>query len=101
MWKGAVAGACGGLIAAAVMERLQALWTWIGQRLRPQRQAHAASDPSTVKAAERVSEALRNEPLAPDGKAPAGEAVHYSMGIVRGAIYGLVAVLVAPDSRGR
>lgn len=89
MWKGAIAGACGGLIGAAAMERFQALWSWTAKRVRPPRQAHASDDdPATVRVAERVSEAIRDEPLAEPEKAPAGEAVHYAMGIATGALYG-------------
>jgi|SRR2546425_1009931 len=100
MWKGVLSGAIGGLIGAAVMERFQSLWSWAGEQLKPKRVAHAASEPATVKTAERVSEVVLGKPLPAAAKEPAGEAVHYSMGIATGMIYGILADRFAAATRG-
>jgi uncharacterized membrane protein YagU involved in acid resistance len=92
MLRGAFAGALAGLVGAYVMERFQAMWSETEKRARPKRTAGAAKDePSTVKAAERVTESVLHTELPEEMKPVAGEAVHYGMGMVSGAIYGAVA----------
>src|SRR5947207_2049924 len=64
---------------------------------RTSRQAGAAKDePATVKAAERITETVLAAELPDDAKPAAGEAVHYGMGALSGAIYGAAAEIVAP-----
>jgi hypothetical protein len=92
MLRGAFAGALAGLVGAYAMERFQAMWSETEKRARPKRTAGAAKDePSTVKAAERVTESVLHTELPEEMKPVAGEAVHYGMGMVSGAIYGAVA----------
>jgi putative membrane protein len=98
--RGALAGAIAGLVGAYVMERFQSLWVETAKRARPNQVASAAKDePTTVRAAERLAETvLHTEP--PDEIKPlAGEAVHYGMGVLSGAIYGAAAE-VLPPARG-
>jgi putative membrane protein len=74
------------------MERFQAIWSETQTRARPKQIASAAKDePTTVKAAERVAETLLHTELPEELKPVAGEAVHYGMGALSGAIYGAVA----------
>jgi putative membrane protein len=74
------------------MERFQAIWSETQKRARPKQIASAAKDePTTVKAAERVAETLLHTELPEELKPVAGEAVHYGMGALSGAIYGAVA----------
>jgi len=92
IFRGAFAGALAGLAGAYVMERFQAMWSETANRARPKQTAGAAKDePSTVKAAERVTEGVLHTELPDEVKPVAGEAVHYGMGMVSGAIYGAVA----------
>src|SRR5439155_9173149 len=100
VWRGAVAGAIGGLIGAVVMERFQSFWSWAAAQLKPKRVAHAGSEPATVKTADRLSEIVLGKPLPDDAKAPSGEAVHYSMGIATGMIYGVLADRFPVTTRG-
>ncbi|HKC91760.1 MAG TPA: DUF1440 domain-containing protein [Candidatus Limnocylindria bacterium] len=95
--KGAVAGAIAGLAGAFAMEQFQSWWSATEKRLAPTRQAGAAKDePATVKAAERITETVLEAELPDDAKPAAGEAVHYGMGALSGAIYGAAAEIVAP-----
>ena len=90
--RGALAGAIAGLVGAYAMERFQALWSETEKRARPKQIARAAKDePATVKAAERVAENVLHTELPDAVKPVAGEAVHYGMGMLSGAIYGAVA----------
>jgi len=80
------------MIGAYAMERFQALWAETEKRARPKETARAAKDePATVKAAERVVETVLHAELPDEVKPLAGEAVHYSMGMLSGAIYGAIA----------
>jgi putative membrane protein len=93
--RGALAGAIAGIVGAYAMERFQALWAETQERARPTESAHAAKDePTTVKAAERVAEAVLHAELPEEVKPAAGEVVHYGMGAFSGAIYGAVAEVV-------
>jgi hypothetical protein len=90
--RGALAGAIAGLIGAYAMERFQALWSETASQARPKQTAGAAKDePATVKAAERIAETVLHTELSEEVKPVAGEAVHYGMGALSGAIYGAVA----------
>jgi uncharacterized protein DUF1440 len=93
--RGALAGAIAGVVGAYAMERFQALWAETEKQARPKRIARAAKDePTTVKAAERVVETVFHTELPDEVKPVAGEAVHYGMGMLSGAIYGAVAEVV-------
>jgi hypothetical protein len=90
--RGALAGAIAGLVGAYAMERFQALWAETEKQARPTQIARAGKDePTTVKAAERVVETVLQTELPDEVKPVAGEAVHYGMGMLSGAIYGAVA----------
>ena len=90
--RGALAGAVAGLLGAFAMERFQTLWSETSKRARPKQTAGAAKDePITVKAAERVTERVFHAELPDEIKPVAGEAVHYAMGTLSGAIYGAIA----------
>ena len=93
--RGALAGAIAGVVGAYAMERFQALWAETEKRARPRETAGAAKDePTTVKAAERVTETILHTELPEELKPVAGEAIHYGMGMLSGAIYGAVAEVV-------
>ena len=90
--RGALAGAVAGLLGAFAMERFQTLWSETSKRARPKQTAGAAKDePTTMKAAERVTERVFHAELPDEIKPVAGEAVHYAMGTLSGAIYGAIA----------
>jgi hypothetical protein len=104
--KGLAAGMIGGLIAAWVMERFQEVIPKIGRRAEdaapafghaldwPQRggfQLAGEHEPANVKAAVLVSVKVFGHELQPSEKAAAGEAMHYAVGALAGAAYGVLA----------
>lgn len=93
-WKGALAGAIGGIVGSLVMELFQAgLQKATGQK-------SSEGEPATVKAANRVSVAATDEPVAEENKNMAGEMVHYAMGAGSGMVYGLAAEVLPKSSAG-
>ena len=93
--RGALAGAIAGLVGAYAMERFQTLWSETAESARPKQIASAAKDePTTVKAAERLTETVFHAELPEEIKPAAGEAVHYGMGMLSGAIYGAIAEML-------
>lgn len=96
-FKGALAGAAAGLVASYVMEQAQALWS--------KAQGEPASgggddEPSTVKAADKVSQAATGNAIAPNKREAAGEAVHYTTGAGLGALYGALAEIAPATTFG-
>lgn len=111
--KGLAAGTVAGLVASWTMEEFQVLWV---KAARAKKDSHGngadgssstnkadrphsrreAQEPSTVKAAEMISEKVLGRKLAKDQKKFAGNAVHYTTGGASGAVYGVAAEL-APE----
>lgn len=118
VWKGLAAGVVGGLAAAAVMNRFQALW---GKLAEGEERSHGAqslqqgsprhgvglelraegkdeqTDDATERLANAVSVKLFDRELTESQKDAAGTAFHYAMGATSGALYGAVAE-VAPGA---
>ena len=80
-------GIVGGLAASAAMNGFQAAWSAVQQRLEPE-QDDGGDEPSTVKAADRVTKATAGEPVPEPKRQAAGEMVHYGFGAVLGGLYG-------------
>ena len=94
VWKGIVAGAVGGLVAAFVMSEYQVLTEKLSPEDKSKKKPQdAREEPANVKAAEMISENALDHKLTKSEKEPAGEAMHYLMGGVSGAIYGATAEL--------
>jgi putative membrane protein len=95
--RGAVAGLIGGLVASYVMNQFQSLWS----KILPSAEEQSKSEwdePSTVKAAEKISEGVLDHKLTDGEKDLAGPLVHYAMGGGSGAIYGAVSEVI-PTAR--
>ena len=98
MWKGAVAGAVGGLAASYVMDQFQAAWIALasdGGKGKPDASSES-DEPATEKAASAVSEGLFGHELTRAEKKVGGSVVHYAVGGLTGALYG-AATEVAPS----
>jgi hypothetical protein len=94
--KGIVAGIAGGLLASFLMEQFQALWSGVAAKLTHSihKQPNEPEEPATIKVANAIAIRVQGHEL-PKGSQPiAGEAVHYTMGVVSGAIYGGLAEIV-------
>jgi putative membrane protein len=90
--KGVLAGVAGGLLASFLMEQFQAAWSAASQAISSsKRRGGRKADPTTVKAANLVSEKITGRKIPPDYKPLAGEAVHYGMGTTSAAVYGVLA----------
>lgn len=82
---GLVAGVAAGLVASALMEAFQNR----AAKLLPE-DGGEDSAPATEKAADRVSEAVTDAPLAPEQRQAAGRTVHYLTGAAVGGLYGVL-----------
>src|SRR5262245_28041362 len=93
--KGLLAGVAGGLLASFLMEQFQAAWSAAAQKISSSKKRGGKSDPTTVKAANLISEKITGHKVPRDYKPLAGEAVHYGVGTGSAAVYGILAE-VAP-----
>lgn len=93
VFKGAIAGALAGLAASYVMERFQGWWSEQESKAGGGSSGGGEGDPSTVKAADRVSMAVTGHPVPSAQRDVAGEAVHYTTGAGVGVVYGALAEL--------
>lgn len=103
VWKGMAAGLAGGLAASWSMNQFQELLSKAQNSSHDgtqESEQHSREEPATVKAAEQVSRSAFHHELADREKAPAGEAVHYTMGAVSGAVYGALANAVPATATG-
>ncbi len=121
VWKGLAAGVVGGLVASAVMNRFQALWSKLAegvershgaQSLQQGTPSHGVarelqekgSDEEQDDAAERiasvVSEEVFDHRLTKGEKESAGTLVHYVFGVTTGAMYGGLAEVLPEVTAG-
>lgn len=98
--KGVLAGAVGGLIGTVIMTQAQQAMMRLtsdsedgsGDEQDDQQQNQGASSESaTATVARWAAEPTLGRPLGSDEKQWGGQAVHYAMGVVSGAIYGAMA----------
>lgn len=99
LFKGLTAGIAGGLLASLIMEQFQALWSKAKTALPDQPQKKGK--PATVKAADAVTQKFTGHNVPAERQEMAGEAVHYTMGLVSGAIYGLASEIVPLATLGQ
>jgi hypothetical protein len=121
VWKGLAAGVAGGLVASAVMNQFQALWSKLmegeerphgAQSLQQglpdhgislELQKRSSDDPhdnAAVRTGNAVSELIFDEHLSKREKELAGAVAHYAMGATSGAIYGAVAEIIPEATIG-
>jgi hypothetical protein len=89
-WKGALAGAAGGLAGAWLMNRFQRGLSKISSR--PSAQEDDGED-ATIKAAETIVEKLGDRRLTKRQKEKAGPIIHYLFGAAIGVTYGALGEL--------
>jgi uncharacterized membrane protein YagU involved in acid resistance len=98
LWKGALAGIVGGLVASWAMNRFQAglsnaARAWSDEQQQPQSEQHGDGDDATMKAAEAISDTVASRPLSKQERQKAGSVIHYAFGSSVGAAYGVLAEL--------
>ena len=99
LWKGVVAGAAGGLVAAWVMNQFQTGWSKATEQLQhaktPQgeqeRLTNDADEDATMKTAGKISQTVFHRSLSREQKKKLGPVVHYAFGASAGAVYGALA----------
>jgi uncharacterized membrane protein YagU involved in acid resistance len=96
VWKGAVAGLAGGLVASFVMDRFQEAWL----ALAPPPKRSSKGEPATEKAASAVSENVLGHELTKAEKKLGGAAVHYAVGGLTGGAYGAAAEFAPAVAKG-
>jgi putative membrane protein len=93
IWRGALAGFVGGLLAAGAMS--------LAHQMLPKPDAPAdEGEDATVKTADAVLRGVVKRPLPEAAKPAASQIVHYAFGGSMGAMYGAVAELVPRVSTG-
>lgn len=102
VWKGAAAGALGGLVASFAMNQFQNLWKSAASAVSDSggQQSGSRGEDATVKTAEAISETVADEKLPEDEKQAAGSAVHYGFGTLVGAVYGTASEMVPAITAG-
>jgi uncharacterized membrane protein YagU involved in acid resistance len=92
----------GGLAAAFVMNRFQAVWSDTEKAMLPDGRNESApsGDDATVKAANGISQTVLHHELSEPEKKWAGPAVHYVFGGLMGAAYGALAPVTPIASFG-
>jgi len=107
IWKGAVAGMAGGLLAAWVMNEAQAGLSAVGSKLQQngssssnKQENSGESEDATMKTADRVATVAIDRPLNKEEKKKAGPLVHYAFGTLMGGLYGATAERVPQVKSG-
>ena len=104
IWRGAIAGLAGGLVASWVMNEFQTGWSAAAKKIKRssdqpegegtnEENQHDSQDgdDATVKVAKKITAPFRTRPLSKQEKKKAGPIVHYAFGGSMGALYGAVA----------
>jgi len=115
VWRGAAAGALGGLLGSTAMVGFNHLLaaTGFGRDDLGARKQHRrvdakpndtdgtiADEPASMKAASNLAEAVTGEPLGERGKRIGGPIAHHAFGAAAGALYGAVVARVPELARG-
>jgi putative membrane protein len=100
------AGAAGGIAGALAMNGFQALWSAASASLAEQQghkpqQSESQDDDATKKTADVISQAVSGHKLTKPEKEKAGPAVHFGIGTLMGAVYGVAAETLPISRVGR
>ena len=103
---GVAAGAVGGIAGALAMNGFQSLWSAASKSLseeqdRPQAQSKSQDDDATEKTADAIAQATTGHHLTKAEKEKAGPAVHFGIGTLLGAVYGVAAETLPTSRLGR
>lgn len=97
LWKGFVSGLAAGLAGTAAMTLFQTGWSKAQKELNRKNGSQESKnsdqssqdEPSTVKVANKISEATLHRDLRNSEKEPVSYAVHFAFGTLMGGIYGI------------
>src|SRR5882762_8731854 len=102
VWKGAAAGAVGGLVASWAMNEFSALMKTVaesgsnGHKQKAKGNGQQEHEDPTMTTAEKISETVTDITFSKEQKQKGGTAVHYAFGAVMGAVYGAAAEVAPP-----
>jgi uncharacterized membrane protein YagU involved in acid resistance len=101
VWKGAVAGAVGGLVGSWMMNEVSPVIEKIASAAgngHQQRQTASSEEPedATMITAEKISKAVAGIRLTKEQKKKGGTIVHYAFGALMGALYGAATEILPP-----
>jgi putative membrane protein len=102
VWKGAVAGAVGGLVASWAMNEFSSLMKTVaesggnGHKQKAKGNGEQEQQDPTIITAEKISETLADIKLNKQQKKKGSTVVHYAFGAVMGAVYGAAAEVAPP-----
>jgi putative membrane protein len=103
IWTSVVTGAIAGLAGAFAMNQFQSLWSTASKALsddKGDRQPSEDED-ATQKTAQAISEHVFGHHLTKPEEKKAGPAVHYGLGTLIGAVYGVSAETLPMSRAGR
>lgn len=103
---GIATGALGGFLGAFVMNQFQSLWSSASKLLAEsqgtqQQQSSSQDEDATQNTAREISEHVFDHELTESEKGKAGTAVHYGIGTLMGAVYGISAEALPISRAGR
>lgn len=106
VWASVATGAIGGLAGAFAMNQFQTLWSAASKKLAEeqgvqQQQASSQDEDATQETARIISEHVFDHELTKSEKQKAGPAVHYGIGTMMGAVYGVAAEMLPISRAGR
>lgn len=99
VWKGAIAGALGGLAGSWVMNQFQSALASKQPKPQPSEPEQEAED-ATMKTADRITQSVAGHGLSKEQKKAAGPFVHYVYGAGIGALYGGASARFRPARAG-
>jgi hypothetical protein len=88
IFKGALAGAVGGLVASFAMNQFQKAWSTAEEKITGKKEQQRDGEDATMKTADRIASAIQGRHLTKQEKQKAGPVVHYAFGALMGAVYG-------------
>ena len=97
---GTIAGALAGLAASFAMNRFQGLWLTL-QDSADGNESDEASEPATVRAADRLLYGVTGRSLQGKERDYAGPVMHYALGTVLGLLYGAAAEAAPAVTAGK
>jgi hypothetical protein len=100
IWKGALAGAAGGLAGAWLMNQFQRGLAALSTENSSSGQEQGDGEDATMKAAGAIAGAVADQPLTHDQNETAGPVIHYLFGAAMGAAYGAAAEISPRTATG-
>src|SRR5258708_12122275 len=102
VWKGAVAGVVGVIVASWALNEFSSLIKTVaesgsnGQKQKAKKSGEQQQEDPTITTAEKISETVADIKLNKEQKQTVATVVHYAFGALMGAVYGAAAEVAPP-----